>query len=57
MIATITIDAMGHGYAVDPGGDGADAGGAATAPLPGKPVYGKDVGLWSAYWAAEVLGL
>jgi poly(hydroxyalkanoate) depolymerase family esterase len=57
LIATIAIDGMSHGYAVDPGGDGADAGGAATASLPGKPVYGKDVGLWSAYWAAEVLGL
>jgi poly(hydroxyalkanoate) depolymerase family esterase len=57
LIATVTVDAMSHGYAVDPTGATPDAGVGAAASLPGKPVYGKDVGLWSTWWAAEVLGL
>jgi poly(hydroxyalkanoate) depolymerase family esterase len=56
LIATITIDGMAHGYAVDPTGTGPDAGGATDHTLPGKPSYGKDVHLWFAYWGADVLG-
>ena len=57
LIATVTIVGMSHGYAVNPDGAGADAGGAASASLPGKPVYGKDVDLWAIFWAAQLLGL
>lgn len=57
VIATVTIAGMAHGYAVDPGGAGDDAGGGASASLPGKPAYGRDVGLWSSHHAAAWLGL
>jgi poly(hydroxyalkanoate) depolymerase family esterase len=57
IIATVTIDAMPHGYAVDPHGTGADAGGATSGTFGGHAAYGKDVGLWSTYWGAEVLGI
>jgi poly(hydroxyalkanoate) depolymerase family esterase len=55
VIATVTIDGMAHGYAVAPGGAGPAAGGATDAHLGSHPSYGLDVGLWSAYWGAEVL--
>jgi poly(3-hydroxybutyrate) depolymerase len=57
VIATVTIDGMDHGYAVDPHGADADAGGSASASFGAFPPYGKDVGLWSAYWGAEALGI
>lgn len=57
VIATVTIDAMDHGYAVDPHGTGADAGGSTSASFAGHPAYAKDVGLWSTYWGAEALGI
>ncbi len=57
LIATVTLAGMAHGYAVDPLGTGVDAGGASSATLPGKPAYGRDVGLWSAYWALAALGV
>ncbi|MCB9559126.1 MAG: PHB depolymerase family esterase [Kofleriaceae bacterium] len=57
LIATVTVDGMAHGYPVAPTGVAPARGGGTAASLPGRPVYGKDVGLWGAYWAAIVLGL
>ncbi|HTJ47365.1 MAG TPA: PHB depolymerase family esterase [Kofleriaceae bacterium] len=57
IIATVTIDGMDHGYAVDPNGTGADKGGATSGAFNGHPSYGKDVALWSTYWGAAALGI
>jgi poly(hydroxyalkanoate) depolymerase family esterase len=57
VIATVALDGMGHGYAVDPDGAGDDAGGSTSGAMPGKPTYAKDHGLYSAYYAVAFFGI
>ncbi len=57
VIATVALAGMSHGYAVDPNGEGEDAGGTTSAALMGKPSYAKDVGLYAAYYSARFFGI
>lgn len=57
IFGTVWIEGMAHGYPVDPSSGAPDSGGAAETGYGSHAPYGKDEGLYFAYYAARFFGL